>query len=306
MDLPLVYHPDYSFAFPAPHRFPMDKFVRLHDHLSATRLLHAQNLHQPDAASDELLLLAHDADYVSRFCNNELDAAGQRRMGLPWSEHLVARTKRAVGGTLLTAELALQHGLACHLAGGTHHAHYDFASGFCIFNDLAITSRYLLATGKAQRVLIFDCDVHQGDGTARILEDDSDIITVSVHCENNFPVRKAHSDWDIPLPRQLGDTGYLKVVADTLDYLLPLYQPDLVLYDAGVDVHAADALGHLSLSDAGIAARDSQVINTCLARDIPVCAVIGGGYEKDRDALAKRHGILHHSAAQIWQARALG
>ncbi len=306
MDLPLVYHPEYSFAFPTPHRFPMDKFVRLHDHLSASSLLHASNLHQPNAASHELLLLAHDADYVSRFCYNELDAAAQRRMGLPWSEQLVARTTRAVGGTLLTAELALEHGLACHLAGGTHHAHHDFASGFCIFNDLAITSRYLLATGKVQRVLIFDCDVHQGDGTARILEHDSDIITVSLHCENNFPVRKAHSDWDIPLPRLLDDAGYLKVVADTLDYLLPLYQPDLVLYDAGVDVHAADALGHLSLSDAGISARDSHVINACLARDIPVCAVIGGGYDKDRDALAKRHGLLHHSAAQIWRAQALG
>jgi len=306
VDLPLVYHPDYSFAFPAPHRFPMDKFVRLHDHLSASGLLHGDNLYQPQSCPTDLLLLAHDADYVARFCSNQLDAAAQRRMGLPWSERLVARTQRAVGGTLLTAELALQHGLACHLAGGTHHAHYDFASGFCIFNDLAITSRYLLASGRAQRVLIFDCDVHQGDGTARILENDSDIITVSLHCENNFPARKAHSDWDIPLPRNLDDTGYLKVAADTLDYLLPLYQPDLVLYDAGVDVHVADALGHLALSDAGIAARDSHVLNTCLARDTPVCAVIGGGYDRDRDALAKRHGLLHHSAAQIWQAQGLG
>ncbi|WOD10424.1 histone deacetylase [Pseudomonas sp. NyZ704] len=306
MDLPLVYHPDYSFDFPAAHRFPMDKFVRLHDHLRATGTLHDGNLHLPPICPYELLALAHDPDYVLRFHDASLATQELRRMGLPWSEPLVRRTTRAVGGSILTAELALEHGLACHLAGGTHHAHYDFASGFCIFNDLAIISRYLLASGKVQRVLIFDCDVHQGDGTARILEHDADAITVSLHCENNFPVRKAQSDWDIPLPRHLDDEGYIRVVDDVLNYLLPLYKPDLVLYDAGVDVHQQDALGYLNLTDDGIARRDRQVIDHCLARDIPVCAVIGGGYDRDRAALARRHGILHHSAQQIWRERGLG
>jgi acetoin utilization deacetylase AcuC-like enzyme len=306
MDLPLVYHPDYSFVFPAAHRFPMDKFVRLHDHLRAAGILHEGNLHQPDAADCHMLALAHDAGYVNRFCANAQAPAELRRMGLPWSEALLQRTTRAVGGSLLTADLALRHGLACHLAGGTHHAHHDFASGFCIFNDLAIISRYLLASGKAGRVLIFDCDVHQGDGTARILENDTDAITVSLHCENNFPARKAASDWDIPLPRNTDDHAYLKVVDDVLSYLLPLYQPDIVLYDAGVDVHKDDALGYLAITDAGIANRDRMVIDHCLARDIPVCAVIGGGYSNDREALARRHGLLHHSAAQIWRERGLG
>lgn len=306
MDLPLVCHSDYSFVFPTGHRFPMDKFVRLHDHLRATGALHDGNLHQPQPASRELLCLAHDPGYVNRFCSNGLEVSELRRMGLPWSDALVQRTTRAVGGSLLTAELALQYGLACHLAGGTHHAHYDFASGFCIFNDLAIISRYLLASGKVGRVLIFDCDVHQGDGTARILEDDIDAITVSLHCENNFPARKAASDWDIPLPRRLDDRGYLKVVDDVLGYLLPIYQPDIVLYDAGVDVHQEDALGYLRLTDNGIASRDRIVIEHCLGRGIPVCAVIGGGYSNDREALARRHGLLHHSAAQIWRERALG
>ncbi|MDL2198335.1 histone deacetylase [Halopseudomonas aestusnigri] len=306
MDLPLVYHPDYSFPFPAPHRFPMDKFVRLHDHLRTSGLLHDGNLHSPERCSRELLVLAHDPDYVNRFHDNALDATALRRMGLPWSEALVARTTRAVGGSLLTAELALRHGLACHLAGGTHHAHRDFASGFCIFNDLAIISLSLLASGRVERVLIIDCDVHQGDGTATILADVDAAITVSLHCENNFPARKATSDWDIPLPRGLDDRGYLHTLQQTLDYLLPLYQPDLVLYDAGVDVHQSDGLGYLQLTDRGIAARDRLVIDSCLGRDIPVCAVIGGGYDNDRDALARRHGILHHSAAQIWQQRGLG
>jgi acetoin utilization deacetylase AcuC-like enzyme len=154
-------------------------------------------------------------------------------------------------------------------------------------------------------VLIFDCDVHQGDGTARLLEDEPDAVTVSLHCEQNFPARKAQSDWDIPLPRGMGDEDYLKVVDDILNYLLPIYQPDLVLYDAGVDVHKDDALGYLQLTDAGLAARDEAVLNHCLGRDIPVLGVIGGGYSKDHATLARRHGILHHSAARVWAARGL-
>jgi acetoin utilization deacetylase AcuC-like enzyme len=229
-----------------------------------------------------------------------------RRLGLPWTPALARRTLLAVGGSLLAAELALEHGLACHLAGGTHHAHYDHPSGFCIFNDLAVIARYLLASGRAGRVLVFDCDVHQGDGTARILEDTPDAITVSLHCEQNFPARKAKSDWDIGLPRGMGDADYLKVVDDALNYLLPLYQPDIVLYDAGVDVHRDDALGYLELSDAGLAARDSAVLRHCLEREIPVLGVIGGGYDPDRAALARRHGILHHSAARLWRELGLG
>jgi len=163
-----------------------------------------------------------------------------------------------------------------------------------------VISHYLLASGRVNRVLIFDCDVHQGDGTARILHDTPDAITVSLHCEKNFPARKAQSDWDIPLPMGMGDADYLKVVDDALNYLLPLYQPDLVLYDAGVDVHKDDALGYLKLTDQGVAARDESVMRHCLGRDIPVVGVIGGGYSKDRPALARRHGILHHSAQRVW------
>lgn len=305
MDLPLVYHDEYSFSFPAAHRFPMDKFVRLRDHLQAKGVLHQANLHEPQRCDEQTLTLAHDPGYVHRFANAELTREEQRRMGLPWSEALWQRTTRAVGGSLLTADLALRHGLACHLAGGTHHAHFDFASGYCIFNDLAIISRALLAAGRVQRVLIFDCDVHQGDGTANILQHDPDAITVSLHCESNFPARKARSDWDIALPRGTGDAEYLRTVDETLSYLLPLYQPDLVLYDAGVDVHRDDALGHLQLSDQGLAQRDRMVLDHCIGRDIPVCAVIGGGYSADRDALAQRHGILHHTARTVWCERGL-
>lgn len=305
MPLPLIYHEDYSPDFPPDHRFPMDKFRLLRDHLIDTGLTTDAQLFRPQVCPTDILALADDPGYISRYMEGALSREDQRRLGLPWTEDLARRTVRAVGGSLLTAELALQHGLACHLAGGTHHAHFDYPAGFCIFNDLAIISQYLLQSGRVDRVLIFDCDVHQGDGTARILEHTDDAITVSLHCEKNFPARKAQSDWDIPLPMGMGDDDYLKVVDDTLNYLLPLYEPDLVLYDAGVDVHKDDALGYLQLTDAGVARRDEAVMRHCLGRDIPVMGVIGGGYSKDREALARRHGILHHSAERVWVERGL-
>lgn len=306
MPLPLVYHDEYSPPFPDGHRFPMEKFRLLRDHLVASGLTSDAELRRPEPCPAEILALAHDPAYIERYCSGALSREELRRLGLPWTPALARRTLLAVGGSLLAAELALEHGLACHLAGGTHHAHYDHPSGFCIFNDLAVIARYLLASGRVGRVLVFDCDVHQGDGTAHILEDTPDAITVSLHCEQNFPARKARSDWDIGLPRGMGDADYLKVVDDALNYLLPLYQPDIVLYDAGVDVHRDDTLGYLELSDAGLAARDTAVLRHCLEREIPVLGVIGGGYDPDRAALARRHGILHHSAARLWRELGLG
>lgn len=305
MPLPLVFHDDYSPPLPPGHRFPMDKFRLLRDHLVDSGLTTDAEILRPELCAADVLALAHDPAYIERYCSGDMSRDELRRLGLPWSPQLAQRTVRAVGGSLLAADLALEHGLACHLAGGTHHAHYDHASGFCIFNDLAIMALSLLESGRAGRVLIFDCDVHQGDGTARILEPVPDAVTVSLHCEKNFPLRKARSDWDIELAPGMGDHDYVKVVNDTLNYLLPLYQPDLVLYDAGVDVHRDDALGLLNLSDQGLAMRDSAVIDHCLGRDIPLVGVIGGGYDKDRALLARRHAQLHFSAAQAWTRHGL-
>lgn len=306
MPLPLVFHDDYSPPLPPGHRFPMEKFRLLRDHLVDSGLTTDARILRPELCATDVLALAHDRAYIERYCSGDMSRDELRRLGLPWSPQLAQRTVRAVGGSLLAADLALEHGLACHLAGGTHHAHYDHASGFCIFNDLAIMALSLLESGRVGRVLIFDCDVHQGDGTARILEQVPDAVTVSLHCEKNFPVRKACSDWDIELAPGMGDMEYLKVVNDTLNYLLPLYQPDLVLYDAGVDVHRDDTLGLLNLSDEGLALRDSAVIDHCLGRDIPVVGVIGGGYDKDRALLARRHAQLHFSAAKAWERYGLG
>lgn len=301
MPLPLIYHEDYSPPFPAGHRFPMAKFRLLKEQLLASGITCEEQLLRPAICPPEILAHAHCPAYIERFMNGTLSREEQRRLGLPWSEALARRTVRAVGGSLLAAEQALEHGIACHLAGGTHHAHYDFPSGFCVFNDAAIVSRYLLSSQRVAQVLIVDCDVHQGDGTARLLADTPQAFTLSLHCAKNFPARKAQSDWDIELPNGMGDDEYLRILGNALDVLLPRLQPDLVLYIAGVDVHADDALGYLQLSDAGIAARDRLVLECCLERDIPVTGLLGGGYDPDPARVAARHALLHNSAAELWK-----
>jgi len=301
MSVPLVYHPSYSFPFPGRHRFPMEKFRLLHERLRDSGIAGAANLHRPGRARPALLSLAHCPDYLDRFLGNRLGEREAKRMGLPWSEDLVRRTCIAPMGTLLTAQLALKHGIACHLAGGTHHAHYDFGSGFCILNDLAITARALRAGGLVKRVLIFDCDVHQGDGTAAILAGDGDLFTCSIHCEKNFPTRKSRSDLDVGLPVGLEDDGYLAVVEETLCDLLRQRQPDLVLYDAGVDVYTGDPLGRLAVSLTGLAERERRVLTLCRDHGVPVATVIGGGYDDDRPALARRHALVVEAAHQLWR-----
>lgn len=301
MSVPLVYHPSYSFPFPGRHRFPMEKFRLLHERLRDSGVAGAANLHRPGRARPALLSLAHCPEYLDRFLGNRLGEREAKRMGLPWSEDLVRRTCIAPMGTLLTAQLALKHGIACHLAGGTHHAHYDFGSGFCILNDLAITARALRAGGLVKRVLIFDCDVHQGDGTAAILAGDPDLFTCSIHCEKNFPTRKSRSDLDVGLPVGLEDDGYLEVVEETLTDLLRQLQPDLVLYDAGVDVYTGDPLGRLAVSLTGLAERERRVLTLCREHGVPVATVIGGGYDDDRPALARRHALVVEAAHQLWR-----
>ena len=301
MSVPLVYHPSYSFPFPGRHRFPMEKFRLLHERLRDGGVAGAANLHRPGRARPALLSLAHCPEYLDRFLGNRLGEREAKRMGLPWSEDLVRRTCIAPMGTLLTAQLALKHGIACHLAGGTHHAHYDFGSGFCILNDLAITARALRAGGLVERVLIFDCDVHQGDGTAAILAGDPELFTCSIHCEKNFPTRKSRSDLDVGLPVGLEDDGYLAVVEETLADLLRQLQPDLVLYDAGVDVYAGDPLGRLAVSLTGLAERERRVLTLCREHGVPVATVIGGGYDDDRPALARRHALVVEAAHQLWR-----
>lgn len=300
MPLPVIYHEDYSPDFPENHRFPMAKFRLLQLLLVQEKTVAAEAFIAPDLAPMAALLRAHDAGYVTRFMSNSMHADESRRMGLPWSQGLVQRSLREVGGTLLAARLALSHGLAVNLAGGTHHAHRDRASGFCIFNDLAITALALQAQGR--RVLIIDCDVHQGDGSARLLADVPDVFTFSMHAAKNFPARKAVSHWDLPLPNGTDDSAYLAQLVPVVTLLLRHWQPDVVLYDAGVDVHGDDALGYLSLTDAGLYARDYAVLSACLNAAVPVAAVLGGGYAETPQQVAERHAMLPRAAQALWQA----
>lgn len=300
MAIPVVHHPDYSFPFPEKHRFPMEKFGLLAGYLRGRGVLQAGNSYRPGPCRQAWLTSTHSPDYLARFAGNGLTAREQRQMNLPWSKGLVRRTFLAPSGTVLTAQLALSQGIACHLAGGTHHAHFDHASGFCILNDLAITANVLLQQKGINRVLIFDCDVHQGDGTAALMAREPRAFTCSIHCERNFPFQKQTSDLDVALPAGMTDDDYLSEVETTLHRAVQACAPDIVLYDAGVDVFEGDPLGNLNVSERGIRQRDWLVLTELKRLGIPVATVIGGGYDDDRVELARRHAIVVEVAAQVF------
>ena len=281
----------------------MAKFRLLHQLLHQQGLASPEQLHTPLPAPRRWLELVHGRTYHQAFARNELTAADQRRIGLPATLPLVRRTWLAVGGTVLTARLALRHGVACHLAGGTHHAFPDHGSGFCIFNDCAVAAQVLLAEGAVQRLMVIDLDVHQGDATAAIFADEPRVFTFSAHCASNFPLRKQRSDVDLPLADGLEDVDYLRAIGDLIPELLDQQRPQLVLYNAGVDPHRDDRLGRLCLSSDGLINRDRLVLDACLRRGIPVATVIGGGYDA-LEPLVKRHSLVFRAAAE--QARLHG
>jgi acetoin utilization deacetylase AcuC-like enzyme len=293
----LVYHPDYVSPLPIGHRFPMAKFGLLHDRLVADGVV--GRVHRPELPRTDWLELVHDQDYVRSYRDGSIDPQAMRRIGLPWSPQLVHRTQIALGGTILAARLALQEGLAGNAAGGTHHAFAGYGSGFCIFNDLATAARVLLAEGLVRRLLIVDLDVHQGDGTAAIFQDEPRVFTFSMHCGINFPSTKQHSDLDVALDEGLEDEDYLRTLDRYLPDLLSQFQPDLVLYDAGVDPHGEDLLGKLALTDRGLYCRDMQVLTACVRGGYPVAYVIGGGYGADLGALVDRHALVFRAAAEV-------
>jgi acetoin utilization deacetylase AcuC-like enzyme len=301
MNLPLVYHPVYSAPLPSTHRFPMAKFKKLHDLLLHDRVVTPDQFYHPVKPAVDTLQQVHSPEYVNAYCEGTLDPKALRRIGLPWAPALVDRTCIAVGGTILTTKMALEYGLACNTAGGTHHAFPSYGSGFCIFNDLAIAARTLLNQGLVKRILIVDLDVHQGDGTAYIFQDEPAVFTFSMHCGVNFPGTKQQSDLDVALPEGMEDAAYLQTLDRYLPDLLSQVKPDLVLYDAGVDPHGGDRLGKLALTDSGLYCRDMQVLSTCLAAGFPVACVIGGGYTDDMDALVYRHSLLHRAASEAFR-----
>lgn len=305
MALPVVHHPAYVAPMPAGHRFPMAKFGRLMALLLEEHVVAPDAVHVPELIPSASLERAHAPDYVAAILTRSLDAAGVRRIGLPITAEVACRARAASGGTLLTARLALAHGLACNTAGGSHHAFAGFGSGFCVFNDVAVALRALLAEGAIARALVVDLDVHQGDGTAAIFRDEPRVFTFSMHCRTNFPLHKQQSDLDLALEPGLEDDAYLRLLAAHLPGLLEQVRPDLVFYNAGVDPHADDRLGRLALSEAGLWRRERFVLETCLRSGVAVAGVVGGGYAPDLDQLVRLHAILPRVAAELARRRRL-
>ncbi|HRO12316.1 histone deacetylase [Amaricoccus sp.] len=297
--LPIVFHPDYVAPPRRGHPFPMSKYGYLRDALVARRLLPAAGgFLAPAAASVARVAAVHALPYVERVANQTLDAAEERAIGLPNTAAVARRGFLSAAGTLLAARLALEQGIACNMAGGSHHAGPDGGAGFCVFNDVAVAAQALLDEGIAARILVIDCDVHQGDGTARIFAGRPEVLTLSLHAERNYPAEKARSDLDLPLPDGLGDRAYLEALAQALA-AVAAFRPAIAFYNAGVDPHAGDRLGRLALSDAGLRARDRLVTEWARRRRLPLACVLGGGYDSDPARLAAGHALLFEEAARV-------
>ncbi|MEA1830500.1 histone deacetylase [Methylobacterium durans] len=293
---PIVYHPAYQASLPVGHRFPMGKYGRLAEILSARGLAPAGFV-TPEPAGPETLCLVHDRAYVEAVLASAVPREIEKAIGLPIDPGVTRRARASAGGTLAAARLALAHGLAGSAAGGSHHARRAQGAGFCVFNDVAVAARALQGEGAIGRALVVDCDVHQGDGTADCLYACPDLFTLSIHAEKNYPARKIAGDLDIGLADGLADAEYLAILAGRLPPLLDALRPDLVFYNAGVDPHRDDRLGRLALTDEGLAARDRLLVREARARGIPLVAVIGGGYGHDVGAIAGRHALVFEAMA---------
>ncbi|WP_062116939.1 MULTISPECIES: histone deacetylase family protein [Sphingobium] len=285
--LHVVHHPAYVSPATAGSRFRFDKYGLVMEALALGRATFT--VHEPDPMPRRWIEAVHDPAYVEEVATLNVPSEKERRIGFPVTDRVMRRSMLSPGGTWAAAKLAMAHGYAANAAGGSHHALYDGGAGYCVFNDLAIAANRLIAEGDARRILILDLDVHQGDGTAQLLAGRDDIFTLSIHAEKNFPVRKAVSSLDIALADGVGDGEYMAALMDVLPDTLDSFAPDLILYQAGVDPHADDRLGRLSLTDAGLEARDRAVMREARRRGVPLASTMGGGYGEDRIAVARRH-----------------
>lgn len=285
--LHVVHHADYIAPRPEKGSFRFDKYYLVMEELRASG--YPMTVHAPEPCPREWLEAVHCPDYVDEVLRAEVPRAKERRIGFPVTPAIRDRVRHTCGGTWLAAQLARRHGYAANSAAGSHHALHDTGAGYCVFNDLAVTANRMVAEGQAARVLIVDCDVHQGDGTASLTAGRADIFTLSLHAEKNFPVRKARSSRDVGLPDGLGDDGYMDALSRHLPQVIAEFGPDFVLYQAGVDPHAGDRLGRLALSDAGLAARDRFVVGEARKRGLPIASALGGGYGDDARRVAARH-----------------
>lgn len=298
-----IYYTDH-FVLPLPpgHRFPMAKYALLRQRVVAAGLVPPDDLVVPHAATDDELGRVHDAAYVWRVTNGGLTPEEIRRIGFPWSPQLVERSRRSVGATIEACRAALDDGVAANLAGGTHHAFPDRGEGFCVFNDVAVAARAMQAAGSVNRVLIVDCDVHQGNGTAAIFRDDATVRTLDLYGAGNYPFEKERSHVDVPIVDGTGDTAYLGLLHTGLHRALDGWRPDLAIYVSGADPFIGDRLGRLALSKEGLSARDRLVFGGCAAQGIPVAVTMGGGYSGDVGDTVGIHFATVRVAAEVCDA----
>ena len=296
MELPVVNHKDYEAKLNDDNKFPIKKFGELAKALIKNKIV--KNFFIPEPCSFETLNEAHTEDYINKIKNKTLDKNEIRKIGFPLVDSVVRRSFVATGGTVLATKLALNYGIACNTAGGSHHATSSAGAGFCVFNDVAVAAKYLTKRGLANRILIIDLDVHQGNGNSEIFKNNNQVFTFSMHTKVNYPAKKSISDLDIELKENLEDREYIDILKSNLKYLNG-EEFDFVFYIAGVDIHYNDRLGKLKISDNGIFERDELVIDNFFSNKIPICGVLGGGYNKDFNKLVELHSSLHKTCAKF-------
>ncbi|WP_425410425.1 histone deacetylase family protein [Hyphococcus sp.] len=295
----VFYSDTFDLNLPDNHRFPGSKYGMLRRTLLENDILAEDMLEASQPIDDAALLRAHAPEYVASIDHGTIDDKAMRRIGFPWSRHIALRARATMGGALAAARAALQDGLSGQLAGGTHHAHYDFGSGYCVFNDFAVTALALLNEKNVDRVAIIDLDVHQGDGNAALLSPRDDVFVLSVHGEKNFPFRKMTSDLDLNLPDGVEDEEYNAALCGVLPAIWE-FKPDLVLYQAGVDPLKEDRLGRMALTYNGLMQRDRLVLSMCKKRGIPVSMAIGGGYTDPIAQSVAAYANTWRAAKEIW------
>jgi acetoin utilization deacetylase AcuC-like enzyme len=295
MELPVINHEDYFAKIGDDHKFPINKFGELANYLLKKKIIN--QFHKPYPCSVKTLKGAHSQTYINNIINKSLDQNGVKKIGFPLVDSVVKRSLVATGGTVLASKLALEHRIACNTAGGSHHANFDGGAGYCVFNDVAVAANYLLNKGLVKKILIVDLDVHQGNGNSDIFGNNKNVFTFSMHSKSNYPAKKSKSDLDIELEDNTEDQKYIETLKDSIQ-LLNKQKFDFVFYIAGVDVHFNDRLGKLKLSDDGIKKREEIVIGNFFSKKIPICGVLGGGYNKNFEKLIELHSILHETCAK--------
>ncbi|MGO4918652.1 histone deacetylase family protein [Maribacter spongiicola] len=298
--LKIANHPIYKHPLPEGHRFPMEKYELLPQQLIYEGTCTEENFFEPELPNDKHIVAVHDPEYFYDLLNMMISPKMARKIGFPLSEDLVERERIIADGTIKGCEYALEYGISMNIAGGTHHAYSDHGEAFCMLNDQAIGARYLLSKGLAKKILIVDLDVHQGNGTAEIFQNDNAVFTFSMHGESNYPFKKEKSDLDIPLPKGTIDETYLFILKENLPKLIDTVKPDFIFYLCGVDILESDKLGTLSMTLEGCKKRDEFVLTTCHNSNIPVQCSMGGGYSLDIKIIVEAHANTFRLAQKLY------